>query len=74
MTIETKYSIGEEVWVIENNSVLRGKVEKINICLSAYSEPDIQYVVSTSIGAVTRKNVIFASLDDLVESIKINAR
>ena len=74
MTIETKYSIGEEVWVIENNTLLRGKVEKINICISAYSELDIQYVVSTSVGIVTRKNIIFASLEDLVESMKVNAR
>lgn len=68
-TIETKFNVGEEVWIMYENRPLKGRVDKINI--NIYRATTISYVVLIGQGAEINKyeSKIFNSKEELLASL-----
>lgn len=43
MKIETKYDIGDEVWLIGNHALLQGKIIKLSLDVEKCNEINISY-------------------------------
>ena len=47
MTIETKFSIGDRVWLIGNHALLQGKITKISLDVEEDNKINLSYFVQT---------------------------
>lgn len=72
MRIETKYSIGDVVWVIWDNKIQSTKVNRINIeCSLAHKGSFGQmYMVDAIPGRWNELKDVFATKDDLIDNLK----
>ena len=65
MTIETKYNIGDEVWLMRNNEAALGFVEIIDIRHTTFEE-DIEYYV---LGNWHFESSLFPTKEELLKSL-----
>lgn len=72
MKIETRFNIGDRVWVISNNQVKEGYINEITFkCKSVVGENELIYdvVVGPSLSCKRTEGQVFASKEELLKSL-----
>lgn len=72
MKVETRFNIHDAVWVISDNQVKAGYINKITIeCKSVVGEDKIIYSVALSpaISCTRTEGYVFASKEELLKSL-----
>lgn len=80
MTINTKYSIGDEVYFLMNNKVLSGKITNLGIAVEANQATsrsekrsdvniDIEYVIASDKKHCVSEDRLFLTKDALLRSL-----
>lgn len=72
MKVETRFNIHDAVWIISDNQVKEGYINKITIeCTSVVGENEIIYSValSPSISCKRTEGHVFASKEELLKSL-----
>lgn len=70
MMIETKYDIGDTVYLMNNNKVTVAEVVSIDIEAYYNSEPDIRYSIEFGCSRILEKeNLLFPNKKELIKSL-----
>ncbi len=67
MEIITKFNVGDEVWLMHDNSPQKYPISTIKTTTGYTSAPHIEYVFSGNI--IRRERELFTTLEELKESI-----
>lgn len=71
MTIETKYDVGDLVWIMSYNKCCQCKIKRIH-CTKDYDDSDCYYILEDSDGELVssyREEDIFPDKDSLLLSL-----
>jgi radical SAM superfamily enzyme YgiQ (UPF0313 family) len=71
MTIETKYNIGDEVWVVSDGAPTQGKVKWIDIHVGRLGEEQITEVRYQVLSYETpySEGLVFPTKEELIKSL-----
>ena len=76
MTIETKFNIGDEVWVFYGNKACHGKIKDVTITLRGRDRQVMRasYEVNFKLGGASyfhalAEGIIFKTKEELIESL-----
>lgn len=70
MQIKTKFNIGQIVWLIYGEKVVKGPIYSINIILSNYDQFETYIVTVDNISVSKHSNHLFDSKKSLINSIE----
>ena len=70
MKLETKYNIGDEVWLIGNHALLQGKIIKLSLDVEKCNEINISYFVQTDkFNGWVDSEYVFRTKQELLDSL-----
>ena len=70
MKIETKFNIGDEVWLIGNHALSQGKIIKLSLDVEKCNEINISYFVQTDkFNGWIDSEYVFRTKQELLDSL-----
>ena len=70
MTIETKFNIGDRVWLIGNHALLQGKITKLSLDVEEGNKINLSYFVQTiKFNGWIDSEYVFRTKQELLESL-----
>ena len=70
MTIETKYNIGDDVWLLYNNKAVSSRIFRIEVKVDLHLSARIKYYLSGSdIAEFYSEDKLFPTKEELLKSL-----
>lgn len=73
MKIETRFDIGQDVWIMDDNRPIKGEIRRMRIDVIEYFSRDpkveIDYIITAGSASITCKYGIASTIDELKQIV-----